>query len=207
MTLRLGAGLLPVPPPSRRVGRRLTAPLAVLAVGLATAAVVSRTTATGPPVAPRAAVIAQYDYAFRLPTGWRHTGGLPERRRTLLTPAGAPEGSDLVSVEQTALGYDSAAEPERAGRELHQRFRAAAASDPGLAGLTMSITYAGRSVIGYRQALPTLGARVDWYVLFDRDAQLSVGCQHTVAGTAEVEAACVQVLASIARRAAVLPPR
>jgi type VII secretion-associated protein (TIGR03931 family) len=178
--------------------------VAVLAAGLATTIAVSRITRVATPspgVGPAPpAVLAQYDYSLRLPSGWRHSGGLPERRRTLLTPAGAPEGSDLISVEQTALGYDSAAEPDRAYRELHDRFRREAATDAALTGLTMSATYAGRTVIAYHQALPTRRAEVDWYVLFDRDAQFSVGCQHTASGAAEVGKACAGVVASLARR-------
>jgi type VII secretion-associated protein (TIGR03931 family) len=208
---RLGVGLLPPVRRSRRTGRVLIAALTVVAAGLATALVVSRIT-VGPvastsvtPSVP--AVLAQYDYTLRLPAGWRHSGGLPERRRTLLTPAATPDGSDLVSVEQTALGYDSAAEPDRAYRELHDRFQHEAAADPSLTGLTMSTTYAGRDVIAYHQALPIRGAEVDWYVLFDRDAQLSVGCQHTRSGVGEVGSACAQVVASLARRSPIPPPR
>jgi type VII secretion-associated protein (TIGR03931 family) len=67
--------------------------------------------------------------------------------------------------------------------------------------------YAGRAVIAYHQALPARGAEVDWYVLFDRDAQLSVGCQHTGPGAVEVGRACSQVVASIARRSPIPPPR
>jgi type VII secretion-associated protein (TIGR03931 family) len=71
----------------------------------------------------------------------------------------------------------------------------------------MSSRYAGRTVIAYRQRLPTRGAEVDWYVLFDRDAQLSVGCQHTRSGMAEVGAACAEVVASLAHRNPVPPSR
>src|SRR5437879_2620821 len=82
---RLGAGLLPPVPRSRRTGRVLVAALTVVAAGLTTALVVSRITvrtpssAAGTPSGP--AVLAQYDYTLRLPAGWRHSGGLPERRR------------------------------------------------------------------------------------------------------------------------------
>jgi len=212
----LAAGLLPPARRSRRTGRvRAAAPggravLAVLLAGLATACVVWRLTgeagSSPTPATAGPAVLAQYDYVLRLPAGWRHSGGLPQRRRTLLTPAATPEGSDLVTVEQTPLGYDSAAEPDRAYRELHDRFRGEAATDPALTGLTMSATYAGRTVIAYHQRLPVLRAEVDWYVLFDRDAQLSVGCQHTASGAGRVGAACAEVVASLARRAPV-PPR
>lgn len=209
--LPLGAGLLPPPPRSRRPGRVLTAAIAVLAAGLVTAYGVSRITsgptASGPTPRPQPAVLAQYDYVLRLPDGWRHSGGLPERRRILLTPAATPDGSDLITVEQTALGYDSGAEPDRAYRELHDRFGREAAGDRTLTGLTMSTTYAGRTVIAYRQTMPVLRAEVNWYVLFDRDAQLSVGCQHTSSGAESVGAACAEVVASLARRTPAPPPR
>jgi hypothetical protein len=103
----------------------LVAAVAVVVAGFTTALIVSRITPgagySEAGALPGPAVLAQYDYTLRLPPGWRHSGGLPERRRTLLTPAAAPAGSDLISVEQTALGYDSAAEPDRAYRELYVR--------------------------------------------------------------------------------------
>ena len=49
----------------------------------------------------------------------------------------------------------------------------------------------------YRQRNPT-GSVVDWYVLFERDTQLSVGCQHTATGAAAVAAACAAVVGNAA---------
>ena len=48
-----------------------------------------------------AGVLVQYGYRLDVPAGWEHTGGLPQRRRVLLTPAAAPEGSDVIAVERT----------------------------------------------------------------------------------------------------------
>jgi type VII secretion-associated protein (TIGR03931 family) len=144
--------------------------------------------------------LAQYDYTAQLPAGWRHTGGLPERRRTLLTPVGAPAGSDLIAIEQTPLGYDSVAEPDRAFRELRDRYERAAAGGSVLTEFTLSTRFAGRDVIAYRQRQPELNAEVDWYVLFDRDAQLSVGCQRTSAGADAVRAACAEVVGTLRAR-------
>ncbi|MDT7592752.1 MAG: molecular chaperone DnaK, partial [Pseudonocardiales bacterium] len=59
---------------------------------------------------------------------------------------------------------------------------------------------ADRDVIAYRQRQPGLGAEVDWYVLFERDAQLSVGCQHTPGGVEAVRTACVEVVGSLRMR-------
>jgi len=160
--------------------------------------------AAGPGVdtehAGEAAQLAQYDYTVRLPAGWRHTGGLPERRRTLLTPVGAPAGSDLIAIEQTPLGYDSAAEPDRAFRELRDRYERAAADGAELTEFTLSTRFADRDVIAYQQRQPQLNAEVDWYVLFDRDAQLSVGCQRTSAGADAVRAACAEVVGTLRGR-------
>jgi type VII secretion-associated protein (TIGR03931 family) len=143
--------------------------------------------------------LVQYGYAARLPPGWAHTGGLPERRRSLLTPAATPDGSDLISIERTPLGYDAGAEPERARRELRAEFAAAVAAGAPLSGFADDARYAGRPVVSYREADGASGADVDWYVVLDGDAQLSVGCRATPAGTDAVGAACATVVGSLRR--------
>jgi type VII secretion-associated protein (TIGR03931 family) len=180
----------------------LAALVAAAVTGLGTGAF----TGAGPPphqsdgAGERAVSLAQYDYTVRLPDGWRHSGGLPERRRTLLTPVGAPAGSDLIAVEQTPLGYDSAAEPDRAFRELRDRYARSVAGGAVLDEFTLATRVADRDVIAYRQRQPGLGAEVDWYVLFERDAQLSVGCQHTPGGVEAVRTACAEVVGSLRMR-------
>ena len=57
--------------------------------------------------------------------------------------------------------------------------------------------YAGRSVVAYREA--AAAGDVDWYVVLDGDAQLSVGCRHTPSGAAAVGAACETVVGSLRR--------
>jgi type VII secretion-associated protein (TIGR03931 family) len=145
-----------------------------------------------------AGVLVQYGYRLDVPAGWEHTGGLPERRRTLLTPAGAPEGSDLIAVERSPLGYDTGAEPERARAELRAEFESAAAAGSALRDYTTT-TLAGREVATYRQRGADGRTVVDWFVLLDGDAQLSVGCRHTAAGSSAVRAACDVVVASVRR--------
>ncbi|HEY0573122.1 MAG TPA: type VII secretion-associated protein [Pseudonocardia sp.] len=207
----LAAELLPPPPAPRRV-RGALAGLAVSLLAAALTAVGSGGLArtSGAPVGHQPAesvptegsnhLLAQYDYTLGVPAGWRHSGGLPERRRSLLTPVGTPNGSDLIAVEQTPLGYDSAAEPDRAFRELRDRYQRAVDDGEPLAEFTLATRVADRNVIAYRQRQPRLGTDVQWYVLFERDAQLSVGCQHTPAGADTVRAACVEVLGSLRLR-------
>lgn len=180
------------PPVARRPGRVLLAVTAVAVVlgGLYLLG------ASRSPVAPvDGEVLAQYGYRFAMPPGWAHTGGEPHRRRSLLTPAAAPEGGDLIAVEATPLGYDAAAEPRRAAAELRAEFDAQAAAGAPLSGYRTDAGIAGRDVTAYRERDGE--TTVHWFVLLDRGVQLSVGCRRTVAGEDVVEAACALVLRSI----------
>jgi len=142
-------------------------------------------------------VLVQYGYRLDVPEGWEHSGGLPERRRSLLTPAAAPEGSDLIAVERTPLGYDAGAEPERARAELRAEFDGAVAGGAALSHFDPDLRVAGREVTSYLQ---TDGAGVvEWFVVLDGDSQLSVGCRHTRSGVLAVRAACAVAVASVRR--------
>ncbi|MHA6785320.1 type VII secretion-associated protein [Pseudonocardia saturnea] len=182
--------LPPVPRRARRPGR---AGLAVVGAAVVLGALHLLGTLLGPaaPDLPTG-MLAQYGYRLAVPDGWAHTGGLPERRRSLLTPTAAPDGSDLIAVESTPLGYDAGAEPGRAAAELRAEFDAAG---PDLSGYDPGVHVRGRAVTGYRER--DEDTEVRWYVVLDGDTQLSVGCRHTPAGRDTVLAACEQVVASI----------
>jgi type VII secretion-associated protein (TIGR03931 family) len=150
-----------------------------------------------PAAAPGAGVLVQYGYRVDLPPGWEHTGGLPERRRVLLTRVGAPQGTDLIAVERSPLGYDAGAEPERAAAEMRTVFDESVAKGAQLSGYGAA-EVGGRSVTTYRQRERD-GAVVEWFVVLDGDAQLSVGCRHTPAGADVVRAACAAVVGSVRR--------
>jgi type VII secretion-associated protein (TIGR03931 family) len=194
--------LPPVTPARRR-------PLRALATGAAAAATLAglyvvdtALPAAGPVPLTSAGDLVQYGYAVRIPVGWAHTGGLPERRRSLLTPAGAPDGADLISVERTPLGYDAQAEPRRARAELRAEFDRAVSGGAPLAGFDGDARFAGRTVVTYREGVHgTDRAEVDWYVVLDGEAQLSVGCRHTAGGATRVAAACATVVDSLHRTA------
>lgn len=196
---------LPPLPPRRPAAVRVamvmtvcaTAAAALISVGTVPAPAAAPASTPPPPVA--SGVVAQYGYAMELPPGWAHTGGLPERRRTLLTPEARPEGSDLVSVERTPLGYDAGVERERADAELRAEFDAAVAAGAPLSAFDPTERYQGRPVATYRQLSSEGRVVVDWYVLLDGDDQLSVGCQYTVSGAVEVRRACELVLRSLHR--------
>jgi type VII secretion-associated protein (TIGR03931 family) len=194
-----GPRYLPAPPCVSRVRRWGSAALAAVLIG----GVAGAGTAVALPMwaphaeAPAAGVLVQYGYRLDLPSGWEHTGGQPERRRSLLTRAGAPQGTDLIAVERTPLGYDADAEPQRAAAELRAAYDRSVAAGSRLSEYGAA-EVGGRPVTTYRQ-VERDGAVVEWYVVLDGDAQLSVGCRHTPAGTEAVRAACAVVVGSIRR--------
>ncbi len=191
-----GADHLPALPARRRRPLRVAFLGSAAAVAVVVLLVLGRLLAPAAPDAVPAGVLVQYGYRLDVPAGWEHTGGLPERRRVLLTPLAAPDGSDLIAVEHSPLGYDTAAEPERALAELRAVFDAAVATGSAFTGYDPGARYAGRAVTTYRQEEPG-GTVVHWFVVLDLDAQLSVGCRHTAAGEAAVRAACAVVVASV----------
>jgi type VII secretion-associated protein (TIGR03931 family) len=188
------------PPVPRHTTPRRVAQAALLCAGAVVAllAVGGLGAPAVPPSQAAAGALVQYGYRLDLPAGWEHTGGLPERRRVLLTPAVAPEGSDLIAVERTPLGYDSGAEPERARAELRAEFAEAVAAGSRLSGYAPDAVVAGRGGTAYRQEEAD-GTVVDWFVLLDGDAQLSVGCRSTRANATAVREACALVVASVGR--------
>jgi type VII secretion-associated protein (TIGR03931 family) len=141
-------------------------------------------------------LIAQYEYSFTMPVDWLQTGGDANQLRTEVKPVDAQGGDDLVLVQQIRLSFDSDADRGRAVDKLRDEFAAAGET---FSGFDEDASYAGRQVIHYRQALPNKDATVDWYVLFQRSTQVSVGCQHENAGgrDAEVAAACEMIVRTL----------
>ncbi|GAA2887496.1 hypothetical protein GCM10010472_52280 [Pseudonocardia halophobica] len=175
--------LLPPPPPPRR-RRLLTATLAVVA---ATGLLGLGLLLPDPLPADR---LVQYGYEVAVPDGWAHVGGAPEHRRTLLAPAAEPDGTGLVAVERTPLGYDAGTEGARARAELRDRYDRAVAAGTRLEGLREE-----DGGLRYRELAGP--ATVEWHVRLQRTDQLSVGCRYPPGGSAAVERACAVVVASL----------
>jgi type VII secretion-associated protein (TIGR03931 family) len=187
--------LLPAVPGRRRRPVRAAVLAGAAAVAVVALFAIGRLVAPAAEAVP-AGVLVQYGYRLDVPAGWEHTGGQPEHRRVLLTPLAAPDGSDMIAVERSPLGYDTAAESERAQTELHAAFDAAVAGGSALSGYDPGAWFAGRAATTYREEEPDRTV-VDWFVVLDGDAQLSVGCRHTAAGAEAVRAACAAVVASV----------
>jgi type VII secretion-associated protein (TIGR03931 family) len=62
----------------------------------------------------------------------------------------------------------------------------------GYQNFNSQINYAGRTVVYYRESQGS--STVDWYVLFQGKVQVSVGCAYPNGGSAEIDAACRQVV-------------
>jgi molecular chaperone DnaK len=177
----------------------LAAAVAIVLVVVLTSGNEARSGATPAPTATTTAsgrLIAQYEYQFTLPTDWLQTGGDAKELRTEVKPADAQTGDDLVLVQQIRLSFDSDSDRERAVDKLRDEFDSAGDT---FTGFDADATYAGREVIHYQQALPNKDATVDWYVVFEHNTQVSVGCQHenTGARDKDVAAACEMIVRTL----------
>jgi type VII secretion-associated protein (TIGR03931 family) len=193
----------PTPPPA--VKRRSRVPLlvggAVLLVAVIGASVAFALKSGGnsnpgaASSAPNSATgkpVAVYDYSFSAPADWEQSGGDPKTRKVQLRPQGSSAGQDIVAVQEQKLSYDATADRNRAVAELRTGYDKGA----NLADFDPAAKFAGKDVVYYRER-PT-GVTIDWYVLFQGDAQVSVGCQYTQAGEQRVRSACEQIVRTMA---------
>jgi type VII secretion-associated protein (TIGR03931 family) len=177
----------PQPPPSAKRSRM---PWYIGAGALLTAAVVAVVlvlTTGGTETVGR--TIAQFDYQFTIPQDWKQVSSDTLNRETKVKPADAEAGLDAVIVQELALSFDPAAERERAIGGLRSKYEQ---STFRLSDLNENARFAGRDVVSYRQRLDD--ATVDWFVVFDKRAQVSIGCEYTGGGRDRVMAACDQVV-------------
>ncbi|MET0233879.1 MAG: type VII secretion-associated protein [Kibdelosporangium sp.] len=177
----------PAPAPTQRRGRK---PWYIAAGAILLAAVVTVVlvlTNGGSETTGR--TIAQFDYQFTIPQDWKQVSADTLNRETKVKPADAEAGLDAIIVQELALNFDPAAERERAVGGLRAKYEQ---STLRLSDLNEKASFAGRDVVSYRQRLDD--ATVDWFVVFDRRAQVSIGCEYTGSGRDRVLAACDQVV-------------
>ncbi|GGP58297.1 type VII secretion-associated protein [Saccharothrix coeruleofusca] len=148
-----------------------------------------RATSTRTSAAVPGRTVAQYDYSFTAPEDWEQTGSDAPTRKVQLRPSPVdPAGDDLIVVQEQKLAYDATEDRSRAEAELRALYQKGA----NLSDFDTSVDFAGKNVVHYREAVNS--ATVDWYVLFQGDVQVSVGCQYTGAGSGRVRPACDQVV-------------
>ncbi|HEX5405879.1 MAG TPA: type VII secretion-associated protein [Pseudonocardiaceae bacterium] len=220
MTIRPQPGVpVPVPPLASRSGQTSTArsaaaassgsrrgprkrgkrkPLLAGAVVVLVAAVVgflvsrhgggaTSEAAVSPPAGEH--LIAQYDYRFTTPKGWAESASNSSALEVQISP-GSAASADAIYVREYRLSYDSTKDRARAVSELRPEVLQA-----GYLNFTPSLTFANRMTAYYQQ--PGNDATVDWYVLFQGNVQVSIGCQYPDVDLAEVRQACQQVVAGI----------
>jgi type VII secretion-associated protein (TIGR03931 family) len=179
----------PMPPPpaprQSKVGWLLGAGVLVLAVTVTLVLVLTSGTES-----PAGRAIAQFDYQFTLPEDWTQVSSNTDFREVRVKPVGAQSGNDLIVVQELALTFDASAERDRAIGDLRSKYEQS--TTLRLSDLKEKDTYAGREVVSYRQRIDT--GTVEWFVLFERHAQVSIGCQHTDTGRDQVLGACDTVV-------------
>jgi type VII secretion-associated protein (TIGR03931 family) len=157
--------------------------------------------ATGGPTTPTAStttsgategrIIAQYDYSFTVPSGWQQTGGQVETRKVLLKPEAPESTRDVIAVEERRLNYNATEDPTRAETELRGQYD----QRSNVSDFDASADFATKDVVYYREVVDS--AVIDWYVLFQDDVQVSVGCQYPQDGHDRVRPACEQVVRTL----------
>lgn len=147
---------------------------------------------TEPEGTARTNTMAQYDYGFEYPASWKHTGGVVEERKVVVRPSDAPEGDNLVSVQEFQLTYSASDEPERLPRELGKLI---ADSGGKYAQFDADYQFANRNVVFYTE--PGQTSAVDWFVIARNRVQISVGCRYTETGVERVREACEQIVRTL----------
>ncbi|MCE7000045.1 type VII secretion-associated protein [Saccharothrix sp. S26] len=190
----------PVPPRRSRVPLLVTAVVVVVAViGASVAYALSRdddidggpTTPATSSSAAEGKTIAQYDYSFVAPSGWQQTGGQVETRKVLLKPESPGSELDVIAVEERLLNYNATQDRGRAEGELRGQYD----QRENVSDFDPSADFAAKDVVYYREQAGS--AVIDWYVLFQDDVQVSVGCQYPQDGRERVRPACEQVVGTL----------
>ncbi|GAA2809208.1 type VII secretion-associated protein [Saccharopolyspora taberi] len=166
----------------------------LVVVGVATTIALANGGGSAPSEEPRR--IAQYQYEFSYPATWRQTGGDPQLWQTVIAPESG--GPSSIVVQEGQLGYDTQAGRARAVQALRDDYQTLINQGKQLSGFDEDASFAGRNVVYYREELS--GSTVEWYVVHEKQFQVSIGCQWTAASKQEVAGACADVIGSLAVR-------
>ena len=98
-------------------------------------------------------------------------------------------------MQEQPLTYNSDQDRVRALTELRQTYQGRKDKGDDVADFTESTTFAGKSVVHYREVVET--TEVDWYIQFAGKIQVSVGCQATPATKDRVRTACERIVSSL----------
>ncbi|MBK1784004.1 type VII secretion-associated protein [Prauserella cavernicola] len=182
----------PAPEPQARPARtRLPWLVGGALVLVAVVATVLVATLSGGEEPPQGRTFAQYSYQFVAPEGWTQTGDNVADRQVIVKPGDAQDKDDLVVVQEFVLSYDGGAERDRLAGVL----RDASGGDPErYSGFQDHHQYAGKDTIHYVETKPA--ATVNWYVVAQGTAQVSIGCQEAD-NPQRVLTACEQIVSTL----------
>lgn len=191
----VGAGPLAAKPgqpssPSKRRALPWVLGAALVAVIAVVAAVVLWPT---PGESPRPdAMVTQFSYQFDHPPSWEQTDLIRGENRVVVRPSSAPDGTNLISVQQFWLSYDFDDERQRFLDELQ-----AGLDETGrdYSRFNPDFVFVGRSVIHYTEQ--TDDSTVEWFVVGADQVQVSIGCRWTPEGKDMVESACEEVVRTL----------
>ncbi|MFT4127166.1 MAG: type VII secretion-associated protein [Gordonia sp. (in: high G+C Gram-positive bacteria)] len=189
---------LPDPVPTRPGRSRLLRwglPVVALVAVIIAAAMIGGRHPTSPRPGSHQVVVGRT--TLLVPTGWRRSdppadSGGPGQTRTVF--ASTDDGSRLLVI-QSPVRADSTL----ASVAVSLRNRIAQRGEDVVAEFSASTRFGGRDVISYRE-IPVSGSAIRWYVLVEKDLQVSVGCQVGTGGDA-IDGPCADAV-----RTAVIAP-
>ncbi|MGW3966747.1 type VII secretion-associated protein [Amycolatopsis sp. NPDC005003] len=139
--------------------------------------------------------LSQYDFKFVAPEDWVQTDDQVAKKQVVIHPQESRDGNDLVVAQEYVMDYDATADPQKLVDEL----RRGAESEERYSAFNPSLSYAGKTVIGYHESkLNRPDLQVDWYVVANGRIRVHVGCQYATAPLRErVAAACAQAVRTV----------
>ncbi|MPY76954.1 MAG: type VII secretion-associated protein [Actinophytocola sp.] len=136
--------------------------------------------------------VAQFSYQFDHPQDWAQTDLIRDESRVVVRPSSAPDGTDLISVQQFWLSYDFANHRKRFLRELRTGLDE---TGRDYSEFNPDFVFVGRSVIHYTEQ--TDDSTVEWFVVGADQVQVSIGCRWTPEAKDVVESACEEVVRTL----------
>ncbi|RSD22228.1 type VII secretion-associated protein [Amycolatopsis eburnea] len=140
--------------------------------------------------------LSQYDFKFVSPEDWVQTDDRVAERQVVIHPQESRDGNDLLVAQEYVMDYDATADPQKLVDELK---RSAEADTERWSAFTPSLSYAGRTVIGYHESKPGRpDLQVDWYVVAKGKVRVHIGCQYATAQLRDrVAVACTQAVSTV----------
>ncbi|NBH07818.1 type VII secretion-associated protein, partial [Amycolatopsis sp. SID8362] len=140
--------------------------------------------------------LSQYDFKFVSAGDWVQTDDRVAERQVVIHPQESRDGNDLLVAQEYVMDYDATADPQKLVDELK---RSAEADTERWSAFTPSLSYAGRTVIGYHESKPGRpDLQVDWYVVAKGKVRVHIGCQYATAQLRDrVAVACTQAVSTV----------